>query len=681
MLLSTVACVLLAGGVLAGVANHHLLSGDRFARHVDAIRQDDAVARVVGDALAARILADNPNLVAVRPLVQSASRTLGASPAFGPIVRLSAREVHRGFTTDGGVLVRLADLGVVVAGVLPTLAPDTPVRIPPDLQLTLAQARAGSTAADAAHAVGLVGLLSWLLPVLALCAAAAASWLAADERSGLAQTGWAVAGSGAIVGLLSLITGIVVSFADETTLRGALTGGAWREFRSVLWWAAGLALVAGLLLVTAAAGRLPTMSAVVGRLRTLARRPVTSAGHVLAGVAAVVVGLGVIFRASLVFGVLAALLGIGLLVVGLGELAAVLGPRPARKRASRRRVISVVAAVVAVMLVVGLTAVDAAPVDRAVPTSPSNGACNGHVELCGRRYDQVAYPATHNAMSAADEPGWFIPEQPTGVIGQLDDGVRVLLIDTYYGQRTERRDVVATAPQSYATALAEATRLYGSDVVDSALRLRNAITSAPSGPVRPYLCHGLCEIGSTDWEPLMVQVKTWLDMHPREVVTFFIEDSVSSADTAAVFAQAGLLPYVHEQATDQPWPTLGQMITSGRRVVVLMERHAGGTQYPWLLPGFDVVQDTPFTNPTVADLSCRLNRGQPGNPLLLLNYWLSNFRSLVTDARTINAEDVLWPYVTRCREQRARLPNFIAVNFVDEGDLFRVVDRLNGVGG
>lgn len=352
---------------------------------------------------------------------------------------------------------------------------------------------------------------------------------------------------------------------------------------------------------------------------------------------------------------------------------------PAGTSGRRAVLVTVVAATVATNLVVGLVAVNAAPVDRAVPASASSDGCNGHVELCDRRYDQVAYPATHNAMAAADEPGWFIPEQSTGVVGQLDAGVRVLLIDTYYGQRTERRDVVATAPQSYPAALAEATKLYGPNVVDSALRLRNAITSAPTGPVRPYLCHGLCEIGSTDWEPLMVQVKTWLDVHPREVVTFFIEDSVSPADTATVFAQAGLLPYVHEQAAGQPWPTLRQMIDSGHRVVVLMERHSGGAQYPWLLPGFDWVQDTPFTNPTVADLSCRHNRGQATSPVLLLNYWLSNFRSLVTDAQTINAEDVLWPYVSRCRAERKRLPNYIAVNYINEGDVYRVVDRLNGL--
>ena len=78
------------------------------------------------------------------------------------------------------------------------------------------------------------------------------------------------------------------------------------------------------------------------------------------------------------------------------------------------------------------------------PEAP-DAACNGHEELCDRAYDEVAYPATHNSMSAAAEPGWFFPEQPDGIIAQLDYGIRVLLIDSWYGQRTDRRGIVATA--------------------------------------------------------------------------------------------------------------------------------------------------------------------------------------------------------------------------------------------
>lgn len=41
----------------------------------------------------------------------------------------------------------------------------------------------------------------------------------------------------------------------------------------------------------------------------------------------------------------------------------------------------------------------------------------------------MAFPATHDSMSAASERGWLFAEQPDGIVAQLDHGIRVLLID------------------------------------------------------------------------------------------------------------------------------------------------------------------------------------------------------------------------------------------------------------
>jgi hypothetical protein len=343
--------------------------------------------------------------------------------------------------------------------------------------------------------------------------------------------------------------------------------------------------------------------------------------------------------------------------------------------------IKVAAAVAAAGLVAGLVAFDSSPASHQVPAvaAEAGTGCNGYVQLCDRPYNDVAFVATHNAMSAADQPGWFIPEQPTGLIGQLDDGVRVLLIDTWYGRSTTNPGVITTALESHNAAVAEAESLFGAAAVTSALRLRDALFPTPTGPVTPYLCHGLCEIGATQWEPAMAEVRAWLDAHPRQVVTFVIEDHVSPADTASVFRQSGLLPDVYTPQPGKAWPTLGEMISSGHRVVVFMENHGGGTADPWLEPAFGVVQDTPFSNPSVASLNCSLNRGSATNPLFLVNYWLNNYQSLVSDARAINSYKVLWPYLQRCEAERHHLPNFVAVNFYNEGDVFRAVDQLNGL--
>jgi hypothetical protein len=304
-------------------------------------------------------------------------------------------------------------------------------------------------------------------------------------------------------------------------------------------------------------------------------------------------------------------------------------------------------------------------------------ACNGQRSLCARRYDEVSYAATHNSMAAGDEPGWFLAEQPTGVIGQLDDGVRAFLIDSWYGRETERPGVIATAERQQEAALRQAEEIYGRALLESALRVRNALGLTPRGPENPYLCHGFCELGATRWLPLMEQVRAWLEVHPGQVITFVVQDLVTPADTAALVEEAGLLPYVHTQRPGEPWPTLREMVDSGRRVVFFMEEEGGGAAYPWLLSADDWMQDTPFLFRSPSQFSCDDFRGEPGTSLFLLNHWLSNPGNRVRDAERVNSTAVLGSRARLCERERGLLPNFVAVDYYDRGDLFRVVDRLN----
>jgi hypothetical protein len=684
--------VVLFLGVLAGLVNRNVLDGPRFTRHVDAMRQDPAVARQLGLVISAGVLSLNPELVSLRPLVEVASTSLAASSTLSGPFQSAVGRLHGAFTgaESGAVVFRLADVGAVVAAVLPTLSDGAAARVPADLDVTLASFGSGSAAATTIHWARIAAWLSWLLPLLAFLLLLAGIAIGPERWRATSRTGWAVVVAGLGVGAVALAGAIIASVVDRNTLDGALVAAAWNEFGGDIWWAAAIMIACGGVVVAVATNRVPQVDLAreVRRITNVVLHPPARTWtRITWGLALAGVGLGAVLRPSLIFGVLGALTGLVLLVVGLGEVAAAAGARrapaesPEAPRKSQRFPwipVSVIA--VAIALVGALVGVDAAPASSQVEVDrTASSACNGHVQLCDRRYDDVAYAATHNSMAAADEPGWFIPEQPTGLVGQLQAGIRVLLIDTWYGQTTQRPGVIATAPDSHDAALAEANRLYGPALVESALRIRNAITPRPTGPIRPYLCHTLCEIGATEWGPVMGRVRAWLTAHPREVVSFVIQDQVTPADTAKIFKDAGLLPYVYTHEAGSPWPTLGQMIDSGKRVVVLMERRGGGTAYPWMLQGFNYIQDTPFSNPTVADLSCRLQRGKVTNPLLLLNYWLSDFSALVGSARVINAYDILWPYATDCQRERGQIPNYIAVNYYNYGDLFRVVDQLNGV--
>lgn len=698
--------VLLLASLAVGIVNREVLDAGRFSRHVDSIRKDSNVSTQVGAEITKRVLALDPDLIALRPVIQTTASTLVRSPAFTPIVATLARQLHRAFTQPKSkqIALRLADVGAVLVPTLRALAPNLAARLPSDFDVTLAHIGAQDFAGQTIRAAHTVELLSWLLPLLAGVFLIGSIVAATDRYRMLVRVGWTVVAAGVALGVLDVIADALAASTDPNTLRGAITRAAYREIRSPVRPIVALVIVAGGAIALTASGRLAQAGgqAVTWGQRVRARAwpalrgtPTTRGGRIARAIVLGAAGLFLLFEPVGAVRLLALVVGLGLLAVALATVAPQRGaeegpavgtqeepPRSIRRPGSWRVPVAVVA--IAVLLVAAVISVVARPTlgDDPPPTTATPAkTCNGYAALCARRYNDVAFPATHNAMAAANEPGWLFVEQPNGIIAQLDAGIRVLLIDTWLGEPTQRDGIITTLSTWHARALESSKAEFGAAAVASALRVRDAIHLTPTGPAQPYLCHGLCELGATLWEPVMAQVKTWLDKHPREVVTLFIQDEgVSPAQTNQVFSKAGLLPYVHTQHEGQPWPTLGQMISSGRRLVVLMENQAGGAAYPWQLPGFTWTQDTPFHFTNANQFSCALARGQPDSPLFLVNHWLSNKLRRVTDSAAVNAYDILWPRVSECERERHHIPNFVAVNFYNEGDLMRVVNQLNGFG-
>ena len=58
------------------------------------------------------------------------------------------------------------------------------------------------------------------------------------------------------------------------------------------------------------------------------------------------------------------------------------------------------------------------------------GGGTGAKKLRAKRYDEVAYATTHNAMSNSDE-GWLFPNQTHSLTRQLDDGIRAFMLDVH----------------------------------------------------------------------------------------------------------------------------------------------------------------------------------------------------------------------------------------------------------
>ena len=255
-------------------------------------------------------------------------------------------------------------------------------------------------------------------------------------------------------------------------------------------------------------------------------------------------------------------------------------------------------------------------------------ACNGAPELCDRRYDEVSYATTHNAMSnAADAFGG--PNQQYAVTRQLADGVRGFMLDTHYD-----------AGQT-------------------------------------MLCHAFCVLGKRPLVATLTDIREFLESNPYEIVSIIFESYVSANDTRIAFEAAGLMPYLHAQPVAAPWPTLREMIAADRRLVVFTDSQ-GGT-YGWYHDVWSYAFETHYSFATPADLSCTPNRGNPSNRLFILNHFLTQTFGSPALADQINHDPLFIDRANQCAAEDAHLPNFVTVDHYQIGDVFPVVDALNGL--
>ena len=692
-----VGSVLLLMAVLSVVAFRTFLDTDSFARGVDEIRKTEPVSQAIGRELAAQAVAADPDLGAVRPLIEQVSAEVARSDVLSPLVTRAAAQAQLAATQEdsSAIVLRLADAGAVAASAVRAYLPNLAGQIPPDLSVTLAEIGSGDLFAGTVRGARYLSVAAWVLPVLALGTLALAVWITPNQRRGLVRVGIATIAVGAVLGLLTLVTGIVAGSFDSTTLAGALVDGAWQVFSDGFWVATALLLVAGAVVAAAASALLPDLD-VAATARSvwqrLSRRPSTTEGVALRGAIVAALGVALLLEPIRLVTWGAVLLGLAVLVYGVSEVTdAAVGARagepkePATPSGDTDTLttgwsLGLIVAGVVVALGAGVfwavQGVRTTPAEAAALVVGEGEVCNGFAELCDRAYDDVSYVTTHNAMSAADQPGWFLAEQPHSVVSQLDGGARALMLDVWKARPAG--SYVSSLTVNLTEGRADLEQSFDPEVIDAALRVVDSVIGPPTGPAALYLCHGLCEIGATPLAPTLDGLRRWLETNPDEVVTVIVENHVPAADIAQAFVDAGLEPYLHTP-TDGAWPTLAEMVTSGRRLVVMTEEGSGASTAPWLRNAFDLTQDTPFTFDSAADFSCEPNRGGEDAPLLLVNHWLSGFDSIVSAAEQVNVAEVLGARVRQCEAERTMLPNFVGVNYYDIGDVAAVVDDLNGV--
>jgi hypothetical protein len=129
-----------------------------------------------------------------------------------------------------------------------------------------------------------------------------------------------------------------------------------------------------------------------------------------------------------------------------------------------------------------------------------------------------------------------------------------------------------------------------------------------------YYCHTSCDLlNAGTVEAQFVKIKVWLDKNPYEVLTILLGnyDFVSPDKFVAPLQSSGLMNYVYTPPKFPmalgDWPALGQMILSGKRLVVFMDYQASPSTLPYILDEFSQLWETPFS-PTDASFPCTAQR-------------------------------------------------------------------------
>ena len=132
--LAAVAALALVAALILGYASRAIFDADQFADRASAALASDAVSDEVAVKVADELVQADPDLVAVRPVLESVVAGIVRTGAFQGIFRAGVSDLHRAVFEDdaGSVTMTLVDIGTTLRGVLeavqPTLAEADPPR-------------------------------------------------------------------------------------------------------------------------------------------------------------------------------------------------------------------------------------------------------------------------------------------------------------------------------------------------------------------------------------------------------------------------------------------------------------------------------------------------------------------------------------------------------------------------
>lgn len=224
-----------------------------------------------------------------------------------------------------------------------------------------------------------------------------------------------------------------------------------------------------------------------------------------------------------------------------------------------------------------------------------------------------------------------------------------------------------------------------------------------------HLCHTSCDLlDAGTLESWLAEIKSWMDSNTNDVVTVLLvnSDNATPAELATQFTSSGISKYAYTPASissaPATWPTLQTLINDGTRLmtfVASMDPSQIDSTNSYLMNEFAFIFENPFDNTSNANFTCAPNRptsvlnsvsaAQSLNLMSLMNHFLDTAQSFGIQTPNIDAiastnspgsaAGQLGLAASQCKTAYGKAPNFLLVDFFDQGPAIATVDSLNGV--
>ncbi|GAA5869989.1 hypothetical protein JCM8547_001434 [Rhodosporidiobolus lusitaniae] len=281
----------------------------------------------------------------------------------------------------------------------------------------------------------------------------------------------------------------------------------------------------------------------------------------------------------------------------------------------------------------------------------TQSTCNGYAEFCDRKYSNVSIIGAHNSYGVV--AGSIAANQNYTVETQLNNGIRMLQVQGHMNNN------------------------------------------------ELHLCHTSCLLlDAGTFTSYLTTVKNWLDANQDEVITILMvnSDGIAPSVWAQSYNDSGLSQYVYTPSSVpiayDDWPTYGDLIGDGTRVVSFLAQNADISEVPYLLDEFTNVWETPYDE-TNTDFPCTVDRvtGSSDDKMYLVNHYLDVNTTLfgqtipvpaTSELEKTNAatgDTSLGEQAATCLAEHGYYPTFTLVDYYDvgNGSVFEYAANLNGV--